>query len=238
MQVHRDWLLTPQRAAVHLPSATAVLSDLHLGYELARQRRGEAVPGGSLDEAIAALTALASAHLVRRLVLAGDLVEDRTGVDRLGTFIAWLQTAGVELMAVVPGNHDQGLSGSFAGPPVVSTSLDLGGWLVVHGHGRLPPGRAVLGHFHPCVRLGRRVAAPCFLIGRRRIVLPAFSPDAAGVNVLKLRQWRAYRCAAIAGDRVLDFGPVGELARRVRTPLVHGLRPGKQYSRDTASPRR
>src|SRR5438270_5847367 len=36
MIVHEDWLLTPVRAAVHLPTATAVVADLHLGYELAR----------------------------------------------------------------------------------------------------------------------------------------------------------------------------------------------------------
>src|SRR5436309_2915696 len=30
MRVNKDWLLTPQRAALHLPTATAVIADLHL----------------------------------------------------------------------------------------------------------------------------------------------------------------------------------------------------------------
>src|SRR5262249_34562148 len=42
MRIHRDWLLTPERAAVHLPTATAIVADLHLGYNHARRRTGEA----------------------------------------------------------------------------------------------------------------------------------------------------------------------------------------------------
>ena len=48
MLVHDEWLLMPQRVAVHLPTATAVLSDLHLGYNEARRRDGEAVPPADL----------------------------------------------------------------------------------------------------------------------------------------------------------------------------------------------
>ena len=41
-----NWLLTPERAAIHLPTATAVLADLHLGYNEVRCGTGEAVPAG------------------------------------------------------------------------------------------------------------------------------------------------------------------------------------------------
>ena len=34
-----DWRLTPEGAAVHLGEQTAVVADLHLGYEWARARR-------------------------------------------------------------------------------------------------------------------------------------------------------------------------------------------------------
>ena len=37
MRVFTDWELTPDRAAVHLPTRTAVVADLHLGYAEARQ---------------------------------------------------------------------------------------------------------------------------------------------------------------------------------------------------------
>jgi hypothetical protein len=45
-------------------------------------------------------------------------------------------------------------------------------------------------------------------------VLPAYSDDAAGVNVRGDRRWRDFRCLVIAGDEVLDFGELGALGRR------------------------
>ena len=53
MYVHEDWLLTPYRAAIHLPTATAVIADLHLGYDQVRQRGGEAVPSSSFEDIVA-----------------------------------------------------------------------------------------------------------------------------------------------------------------------------------------
>ena len=44
MILRHDWLLTPARVAIHTPTRTAVLADLHLGYAEARHRTGEAVP--------------------------------------------------------------------------------------------------------------------------------------------------------------------------------------------------
>jgi hypothetical protein len=58
------------------------------------------------------------------------------------------------------------------------------------------------------------VAAPCYLVGAARLVLPAFSADAAGVNVLRARRWRPYRCCVIAGDCVVDLGELATFRRR------------------------
>jgi putative SbcD/Mre11-related phosphoesterase len=211
MLVHSDWLLTPERVAVHVPTATAVIADLHLGYDRARRRRGEAVPLAGLDDLLPALDVLVPRHDLRRLVIAGDLFEDAAGRALLPDLLRGLGERGLELTGIVPGNHDRGLGGAEPALPLCPDGVDVGGWLVVHGDGPLPAGRLVLGHFHPCLRWGNRVAAPCYLIGADRIVLPAFSPDAAGVNVLRGRRWHGYRCAAIAGDRVLDFGEVSRL---------------------------
>jgi uncharacterized protein len=212
MRVHDDWLLTPQRAAVHLPTATAVVADVHAGYGEARRRRGEAVPLPGLDEPLAALRPLLAAAAVRRLVIAGDLFEDAYSPHLAEELLTRLGAAGVELLAVVPGNHDRGLA---AGGllPVRPDGVSLGRWLVVHGDGRLPDGPLVHGHFHPGLRLGG-LLAPCFLVGAGRIVLPALSADAAGGNVLGQRRWRTYRGCVPAGDRVLDFGCLEDLKKR------------------------
>lgn len=208
MHVHTDWLLTAARAAIHQPTATAVIADLHLGYNDARQRGGEAVPGVRLDDLLASLAGVLVVQKVRRLVIAGDLFEDARSDSLMIALLDWLRPLGVELAGVVPGNHDRGLERGTTHLPLFPEGIRLGRWRIVHGDGELPPGPLVLGHFHPCVRWNRRLTAPCYLVGPDRLVLPAFSLDAAGVNVLGQNRWQRHRAYAIAGDKVLDFGEI------------------------------
>jgi hypothetical protein len=251
--VNADWLLTAQRAAIHLPTATAVVADLHLGYDLARQHGGDAVPIASMNEQLDPLRKLFSAHGVRRLLVAGDLVEGACCQLLIPAFRIWLRENDVEWFGLAPGNHDQHLSlnggARFAcmqTSEVLETSevlgpdsfhcnrrgFRLGDWLVVHGDESLPTGRVVHGHLHPCFRLTDHVAGACYLIGSKRIILPAFSADCAGVNVLGSRQWRNYRCCVIAGERVLDMGRIGNLASRKMArpgkPRAKRVSPGRQ----------
>ncbi len=208
------WLLTPQRVALHLPTATAVVADLHLGYDEARRLRGEAVPARQLDEQLAPLHHALTRHRCRRLVVAGDLLEDGGCRDALSAFQGWLEAAGVELVAVVPGNHDGGLAEAGSELAVCAEGVRLGEWRVVHGDGELPEGPVVQGHEHPWFRWRGRLSAPCYLVGPSRIVLPAYSDDAAGANVRGYRRWRDFRCLVIAGDEVLDFGELSTLGHR------------------------
>jgi putative SbcD/Mre11-related phosphoesterase len=216
MRVHTDWLLTPERAAVHVPTGTAVIADLHLGYDRARQRSGEAVPTTTLDDTLTRLTALFASPVVRRLLIAGDLVENRAGSREVTELVARLQNAGVELLGLVPGNHDRELLAKNLALPVFADGFDIGGWRVVHGDGPLARGRRVLGHHHPCIRWRSSITAPCYLMGKRDLILPAFSLDAAGVNVLRTGRWRSYRCGVIVGREVLDFGELARLRRPAR----------------------
>ncbi len=209
-----DWLLTAERAAIHRPSATAVIADLHLGYAETRNRHGEAMPSADIDEVLQPLSALAAKYPVRRLIVAGDLFESVWNSDILDRFVDGVQSLNLELLAIVPGNHDRGLDSVDVGIAIHRDGYKLDGWTIVHGDGKLPLGPVVLGHFHPCLRLAG-VAAPCFLVRENRVILPAFSEDAAGGNVLGQRVWRDHECHVIAGDRVLAFGPVGQLRSRL-----------------------
>ena len=213
MRVNKDWLLTPQRAAIHLPTATAVIADLHLGYNEARRQAGDAVPQVELDEVIAALGSLLAVYEPQRLVIAGDLFEDGRCATLADELLDWLRQAGLELLGIVPGNHDRGLKRSDSRLPIHSGGFSVGDWRVVHGDARLPRQPVIQGHCHPCLRWGSRITAPCFLIAARHIILPAFSADAASVNVFRNPQWRSYRCCAIAGNEVLDFGKVAALRK-------------------------
>lgn len=233
MRVLNDWLLTAERAAVHLPTATAVVADLHLGYAEARRRAGEAVPEEQLDEQLAGLAQMMRSHGLRHLVIAGDLFEDGRCQQALGGFRNWLARMGMELKAVIPGNHDAMVEASFeVGLALHAEGIRLGDWHVVHGDGLIPAGPTVQGHEHPWLRwspssrairprvFNRRNATgaidgPCYLVSRERLILPAFSRDAAGVNVLPVSRWRSLRCYAIAADEVLDLGEVGTLRSRL-----------------------
>jgi putative SbcD/Mre11-related phosphoesterase len=204
VSVHTEWLLTPERVALHLPTGTAVAADLHLGYDQARIRAGDAVPTGSLEEELAPLRNVLWRHGIRRLVVAGDLVEDARCAEMIPQFRGLLKQADVDLIGLIPGNHDDGLMVS--GLPIFTEGLSLGTWRVVHGDNRLPPGRVVHGHIHPIFRWSRQTAGPCYLVRPDRLILPAFSRDAAGIDVAGDPRRRAYRCCVIAGDSVLDLG--------------------------------
>ncbi len=214
MIVLDDWLLTPERVAVHQPSRTAVVADLHLGYDRARRRGGDAIPGVSVAAQLAGVLAALRRQGIARLAVAGDLLEDDRCRDVLDEFRAWLADNGITLVGVVPGNHDgSALKVGTEDMPLFPDGLDLGGWRVVHGDGVVPDGRVVQGHEHPRAQWRHGVGGPCYLVSADRLVLPACSPDAAGVNVIGVRRWRAFRCCVIAGDRVLDFGPLAGLKK-------------------------
>jgi putative SbcD/Mre11-related phosphoesterase len=213
VRVLGEWLLTPERALVHLPTETAVIADLHLGYDEARRAAGEAVPVVPLGRRLAPLAGVFARGPARKLVIAGDLFEDGMSAGAAVELLDWAARNGIELVAVVPGNHDRAADGDGAGLPLCPDGVRLGDWRVLHGDAEPPPGRVVQGHLHPCLRRGR-LSAPCFLVAEERIVLPAFSADARGVNVLRQPAWRGFRCYAASGGEVVDFGKVGDLQGR------------------------
>jgi putative SbcD/Mre11-related phosphoesterase len=221
------WQLTPEGAAVHAGERTAVIADVHLGYEWARGAAGDCVPAHSLAETLARLEGVLGAAVVSRLVVAGDLVESgrrcaRTAAD-VRRLRAWLAARGVALLAL-EGNHDRLLGSALSAAPGEPSSLPatcaVGGWTIGHGHRPIAGSRTISGHHHPIFRFEGTIAS-CFLIGTRRIVLPAFSRNAAGYDVASMpvpEVWRKanLRCIVSTGYDLLDFGLLRDLARRLR----------------------
>lgn len=199
---------------MHPGERVAVIADVHLGYEWSRGAGGDMVPAHSLAETTRRLSRLLDRVAVDRLIVAGDLVETaracrRTAAD-VRSLRQWLAERGIAMLAL-RGNHD---------PPGGPATIVVDGWTIGHGHQSLPP-RRVFGHHHPVLRAGGLVA-PCFLVGPTTIALPAFSANAAGLNVVggglpeALRD-PALRCVAGLDGVLLDFGPrcrvAGRLAR-------------------------
>lgn len=223
-----SWQLAPEGAAIHLGERTAVIADVHLGYEWARGSAGDCVPGHSLDETLSRLDRLFTRAPIARLIVAGDLVESarpchRTAAD-LHRLRGWLDSLGVSFI-VLEGNHDRsprGVSRSIQGTtqaPPLPPSCTVDGWTVGHGDRALSGAGIISGHHHPVFRF-RGNTAPCFLVGPGRIVLPAFSSNAAGCDVVSAAvptDWRTsqLRCIVSTGCELLDFGPLADLQRRL-----------------------
>jgi metallophosphoesterase superfamily enzyme len=208
--IRRDgWLFTAARAAVHEASATAVVSDLHLGYAEARRRAGEAVPAEAIDRLLAPLRDAIEQLSIRELVIAGDLFEAGPNPGVTEQLRRWVAATPLRQVVLVAGNHDRGLRGLPAEFVVATGPVVVGGWQVVHGDRDLPSGPVVQGHLHPGLRATPgRPCVPCFLVRAGHVVLPAYSPDAAGVDARRSARWQGYRCLAIAGDGVIDVGEI------------------------------
>ena len=112
------------------------------------------------------------------------------------------------------GNHDP------QGPKAPPSTFEVAGWTVAHGHRPIRAAKTISGHHHP-VPPRRRLTAPCFLVGSSTIVLPAFTPNAAGLPVGSIGtpdRWisEKLRCVAGMGDELLDFGPLPDLVATLR----------------------
>jgi uncharacterized protein len=214
------WRLTAEGAAVHAGERTAVIADVHLGYEWARAAGGDVVPAHSLEETRAKLATLLDRAPIARLVVAGDLVESprpcpRTDRD-VRRLVAWLEARGVELVWLM-GDHDPRRV-----PPLPSRA-EVAGWTIAHGSRPIAAPRTISGHHHPALRAEGR-AFPCFLVGPATIVLPAFSCNAAGLDIRSGRlaaigREGSLRCLACSGDGgLMDLGPLATLVARPPRP--------------------
>ena len=209
-------MLTPEGAALHVEHRVAVIADVHLGYEWSRGAGGDCLPSHSLRETIDKLGRLLSRAKIDHLIVAGDLVESprrcrRTEADLLQLY-RWLDDRGVKLVPIL-GNHDpQGRNR----PPL---SMNLEGWTIHHGHRVIDAAKTISGHHHPVLR-SSGLTAPCFVVGPEKIVLPAFTPNAAGLPVGSLGtpdDWLRgdLRCVAGLDGVLLDFGPLLALIPRL-----------------------
>lgn len=231
----RPGILADCTGSVYLEnSRTLLVADAHLGYAWAQRRRGELGPltdGGIF----ARLDAAMARWKPEQLVFLGDVVhlgrparEEREAIEQ-----ALTRAAGKARVTVVLGNHDRRFVRDFGHLPV-ETTLQWGDDSVVAVHGdREWPDTSLwllLGHLHPAIVVpdaaGVRQRLPVFLIGSRALVLPAFSPFAAGFDLAKplSREWSLLfgneyvELAAATGTQVRKFPRLVSLRFQKRQP--------------------
>ncbi len=126
------------------------------------------------------------------LVFLGDSFQDERAAARLSDVLAArLQRLAERFRLVwIAGNHDPHDAGLVQHnlPGEVHSELQWSGIALRH-EPRTTPEMAgepeIIGHFHPKARVngrGRGFSRPCFLVGRRRLILPAFGTYVGGLK--------------------------------------------------------
>lgn len=155
-----------------------VMADLHWGYAASHRARGNLLPIWGDEEIAARLASLLADYAPAEMIWLGDIVHAAEGGAHAEEF---LRTAPVPV-TLIAGNHDRRWH-------VASLrSLVRGRFHLHHGDRdmALPAGTTVelLGHHHPAAswgdHAGSRLKVPALVANARRLILPAFSPWAAG----------------------------------------------------------
>ncbi len=194
--------------ALFWPRMRAVfIADLHLGKAAAFRACGVPVPPGSTAADLARLGSVLQSTKAEQLYVLGDFFHAARGRGETlhEAFGAWRRRHAEVAITVVRGNHDV-----HAGSPpqpwriaVVEEAIACAPFVLAHDPVEQAGGYTLGGHVHPGVRLAGRdgdsARLPCFVLGTRRAILPAFTRF-SGLAVVPRR--RSDLLVAIAGERV------------------------------------
>ena len=204
------WLLADK--AIYWPARRCLLiADAHFGKASAYRSLGQPVPQGTTTANLQRLDRLLSAYACEQLIFLGDFLHG-PGSHASGTLSAlraWRERHGDLLITLIRGNHDQR-----AGDPptdlnieVVPEPLLMGPYALQHEPDAHPSHHVLAGHVHPVYRLrgkGRQsLRLPCFQIGTRVSLLPAFGAFTGGYAVQQDNDRRIF----VIGDH--EVWPVG-----------------------------
>ena len=122
-----------------------------------------------------------------QLILLGDLVHDRAGVENFGALVNWA-TKRCEVV-LISGNHDRRAQPQFRKLGLTCVeSWQADGFCFHHGDctSEVSDCIQIIGHHHPAGALrdgaGLHLKLPAFVQQEDRWIMPAFSPWAAGTN--------------------------------------------------------
>ncbi|MCC6008004.1 MAG: ligase-associated DNA damage response endonuclease PdeM [Rhodobacteraceae bacterium] len=202
--------------ALHWPARRLLcVSDLHLGRAMRLARRGGSLlPPYEGQDTLLRLEADIAATRPETVVCLGDSFDNESAAGEMDEPIStWL----TRLMAGrswiwIAGNHDP------APLPLGGAHLrELREGALVFRHIAEPgaaPGE-VSGHYHPKARMalgaGRSLGRPCFLLDRRRAILPAYGTYTGGLS------WEAPALQALMAPGALAV-ITGSVARAVPVP--------------------
>lgn len=204
-----------------------IAADLHLekGSSFAGSA-GRLLPPYDSAQTVARLERLVETHRPLRVVALGDSFHDRAGANRLDddTATRIRRLSDLTDWIWIQGNHDPKPPAHLGGRGVAE--LALGPLIFRHDAvAAEEPGGEVIGHYHPVATIatrGRSFRRRCFVIGRRRLLLPAFGAYAGGLSVrapaIRDLVGREAQLALLGRDRLHLF-PISAALGEASLPL-------------------
>ena len=182
--------ITNDRCLILADGPTAVIGDLHLGYESALESEGMFIPRTNTESVRDSLNRIIDKYEPARIVLLGDIKHDfrRSSYQSREDVrnIVKLVDEAAETV-VIKGNHDNFLQTILSDTGVNTLDyFDIMGFRLEHGHIDSGVRPVIIGHEHPSVRipgeLSGYIKLQCYVVAEREgvIVIPPFSPFASG----------------------------------------------------------
>ncbi|MDX2187298.1 MAG: metallophosphoesterase [Opitutaceae bacterium] len=172
--------LDSRRAVFFASLRLLVVADIHWGYTLSHRAVGNLLPHWGDAEIAAQLRALLWDYRPAEMLWLGDSLHALPGRRAAEEFLSSLDST--VLVTVLAGNHD------FRWNRAQRGSLERWPYFFHHGDAvhTVPTGAVeIVGHHHPAFRwsdsAGARIKLPALVVSPHRLILPAFSPWAAGV---------------------------------------------------------
>lgn len=196
------WLLAEK--AIYWPRRhTLLIADAHFGKAAAYRKLGQPVPSGTTQTNIDVLNRLMRRYPSTEVIFLGDFLHapESHALNTLAAIGTWREAHADVSMRLIRGNHDRR-----AGDPpealkieVVAEPWLVGPFALQHEPQPHATHHVLAGHVHPTFRLrgkGRQsVRAPCFCLGPRISLLPAFGAFIGGMNVSPAPGTRLYLVA-------------------------------------------
>ena len=174
--------LLAQRAAFLPDHGMLLVADAHVGKATSFRRWGVPVPEATTDDTLRRLDELVTLTGATQVVFLGDLLHSARGraSATLAAFKHWRYGHAAIDLILVRGNHDDR-----AGDPpsdwhvsCVDEPMHVDGLALSHHPEPVEGAYVLAGHLHPCAWVGGRahdrLRLPCFHLGARVGVLPAF----------------------------------------------------------------
>lgn len=197
------WLLA-QKAVYWPERRTLLIADAHFGKAAAYRKLGQPVPHGTTASNLEVLDQLLATYPCEHLVFLGDFLHapGSHAAGTLGALAAWRQEVPKLAITLIRGNHDRraGDPPADLGFNVVAEPLEIGPFALQHEPEPHATLHVLAGHVHPVYRLygkGRQsLRLPCYQLGPRLSLLPAFGAFTGGFNIDAATDQRVY----VVGD--------------------------------------